>query len=398
MKKVLSLVLAVVLTLVCAFTAVAEEPATIKIALINALSGDMAEGGQHELEAAQLAIKNINDAGGIKSLGGAKLELVSADYTSSTDNTKSVVERVLSSNDIVAGIGGTTSGLILPTLPVWEKYGIPLVTENNATDLTSQGYEYVFSVHCRATSCGEVSVDFVKSLQETYDIDASKCAIIYENSAKGMSSADGARATIEKAGMGIVYDDSHPNTITDVTPILTAVKSSGAAVNFIYTIEQVAKLLFTTSRDLEYYPMMITANQTPSFYDALGDAINGTLVACNWTYGNKNVVENPEFKAVTDAYEETYGYFMDQSAGGVYSSVMIIAEALEACGTTDGEILRDTIRAGSYETLLDGTVTFDEGGANNNASAVIAQWQDGELVAIYPEHLASGTYIDPSQL
>lgn len=397
MKKLLAILLTGILMLACCATAMAEDE-TIKIALINALSGDSAEGGQHELEAAQLAVKHINEAGGIQSLGGAQLELISVDYTSSTDNTKSVVERVLSSNDITAGVGGTTSGLILPTLSVWEKYGVPLVTENNATDLTSQGYEYIFSVHCRATSVGEVSVDFIQSLQESYGIDASKCAIIYENSAKGMSSADGARATIEEAGMEIVYDDSHPNTITDVTSIITAVKSSGATVNFVYTIDQVAKLLFTTARDLEYFPVTIGSNATPSFYDALGEATNGTLVGCNWMYTNKNVVENPEYQAIVDEYEETYGYYMDQSAGGVYSSIMIIAQALEECGTTDKEVLRDTIRDGSFETLLDGVVTFNEGGANENASAVICQWQDGELVTIFPEHLASGTYIDPSEM
>lgn len=398
MKRILTIALAAILLLSCTITSIAEEPETIKIALINALSGDSAEGGQHELEAAQLAIKHINEKGGIQSLGGAKLELVSADYTSSTDNTRSVVERVLSSNDITAGVGGTTSGLILPTLSIWERYGVPLVTENNATDLTNQGYEYVFSVHCRATSNGEVSVQFVQDLEELFGIDASKCAIIYENSAKGMSSADGARAMIEKAGMSIVYDESHPNTITDVSSIITAVKSTGATVNFIYTIEQVAKLLFTTARDLDYYPVTIAATQTPSFYDALGDAINGTLVSCNWCYGNKNVVENPEYKAIVDEYKETYGYFMDQSAGGVYSSVMIIADALEQCGTTDKEVLRDTIKNGAFETLLDGTVTFNEGGANENASAVIAQWQEGDLITIYPERLASGTYIDPSEM
>ena len=68
MKKWFAFVLTVALVLGCVTSALAEETQTIKIALINALSGDSAEGGQHELEAAQLAVKHINDAGGIQSL------------------------------------------------------------------------------------------------------------------------------------------------------------------------------------------------------------------------------------------------------------------------------------------------------------------------------------------
>ena len=369
-----------------------DNPGVVKIALINALSGTSAEAGNLELQAAQLACEKINESGGIKSLNGAQLEIVSYDYTSDPNNTKSVVERVLSSEDIVAGVGGTTSGLLLPTLPVWESYEIPIVTENNAPDLTNQGYEYVFSVHCRGTEVGTTSVEFIQWLQEQgYDV--SKAAIIFENSAKGISSAEGARQYCESAGLEIVYDESHPNTITDVTSIVTAAKSAGAEVCFVYTLDQVSKLITTTMKDLDYNPITLSSNTTPSFYEALGEDSNGILCGANWFPTNAAVVNDPEKDAIVNEYEERYGMFIDQCGGGVYSSVMIIAQALEECGTTDGAVLKDTIANGTWDVLLgDGTLTFNDAHEAVGPFAVIGQWQDGHIVTIYPEDAASGEF------
>ena len=395
MKRFVTLLLSLVMlaTVVSGvgMTAFADAPDTIKIALVNALSGTSAEQGNLELGAANLAIDTINAAGGIKSLGGAKLELVSADYTSDANNTKSVVERVLSSEDIVAGVGGTTSGLLLPTLPVWEAYEIPIVTENNAPDLTNQGYEYVFSVHCRGTEVGTTSVEFIQWMNENGS-DIQKAAIIFENSAKGISSADGARSYCEKLDLEIVYDESHPNTITDVTSIVTAAKSSGADVCFVYTLDQVSKLICTTMKDLSYNPITISSNTTPSFYDALGEDSNGVICNANWFVTNA-IMSEPENAAIAEEYLKRNGFFMDQCAGGVYSSVMIIAQALETCATTEGSVLKDTIAQGTWKVLLgDGEITFNEKHEAVGPHAVIGQWQEGKIVTIYPENYASGVY------
>ncbi|MDR1732261.1 MAG: ABC transporter substrate-binding protein [Synergistaceae bacterium] len=377
----------------------AAEPEPVRLALITSLSGDSTENGTLERAGIELAVKRINEAGGIKALGGAKIELIIEDYTSNTENTKSVVERVLSRGDIIAGVGGGTSGLVLPTLPVWESHEVPLVTHNNADNLSSQGYEYVFSIHCRASSVGQVSVEFIDWLKNKIGIKVNNAALIFENSAKGMNSANGARATIKRMGMNLVFDDSHPNTLTDATALVTSIKASGADVCFIYTIYQVCKLLFTAMQNLNYNPVTITGNSLPSFYSALGESMNGVLVSANWFATNKNLVDNPAKKAITDEFEKTYGYFMEQCAGGAYSAVMVIAQALEQTGSRDKKALRDAIAAGTFDTLLAGDkITLNATGANDRSTAVIGQWQNGKLITIYPEFMASGEYIDPAVL
>jgi branched-chain amino acid transport system substrate-binding protein len=369
------------------------------LALITSLSGDSTENGTLERAGIELAVKHINEAGGIKSLGGAKIELSIDDYTSNTDNTKSVVERVLSRGDIIAGVGGGTSGLVLPTLPVWESHGVPLVTHNNADNLSSQGYEYIFSIHCRASSVGQVSVEFIEWLKGKIGLNVNNAALIYENSAKGINSANGARVTIQRVGMNLVFDDSHPNTLTDATALVTSVKATNADVCFVYTIYQVCKLLFTSMQNLNYNPVTITGNSLPSFYDALGESMNGVLVSANWFATNKNLVEDPRKKAIMDEFEKNYGYFMEQCAGGAYSAVMIIAQALEQTGSRDTTALREAIATGTFDTLLaGGSIKLSANGANEISTAAIGQWQNGKLITIYPEYIASGEYIDPAVL
>ena len=72
---------------------------------------------------------------------------------------------------------------------------------------------------------------------------------------------------------------------------------------------------------------------------------------------------------------------------------MIIAQALEECGTTDGAVLKDTIANGTWDVLLgDGTLTFNDAHEAVGPFAVIGQWQDGHIVTIYPEDAASGEF------
>ena len=105
-----------------------KDEEAIKIAFIYPLSGGSAESGNMCLDAANLAVKNINDAGGIKALGGRKLELVIFDGTSDPAQSKNVAERALSDKDIVAAVGSGSSALTLPMLPAFEKNKVPLLT------------------------------------------------------------------------------------------------------------------------------------------------------------------------------------------------------------------------------------------------------------------------------
>ena len=99
---------------------------TVKIGFLNPFSGNDAESGMLDTEGARLAVKHINESGGIKALGGAKIELIEADTTSDAKQAPSVTERLITSNSDLSAIVGTGfSSLTLSILPIIVQYGIP---------------------------------------------------------------------------------------------------------------------------------------------------------------------------------------------------------------------------------------------------------------------------------
>lgn len=375
----------------------AGGPETVKIGFIYPLSGGTAESGSMSLHGAELAVKNINEAGGIKSLGGAKLELVTFDATSDPAQTKSVAERALADEDIVACVGAGTSTLTLPMLPAFEKAQVPLVTFANAADLTNQGYQYIFSITNRGTQIGENQGLFIGYLNDELNYNIKTVAILWENSANGISAAEGNRKTAESLGLEVVFDESYPSGLTDATAIVTAMKNSNADAVIPFTYMTEAKLIYQTMRDLDYYPLIVGNSNWPSFYEALGDATNGIVAAGNWNHRNKIVMDNPEYQAIVDQFKEEYGYFMTEQSGPSYETIRVIAAGLEACGSTDSAALRDAISGLKMDTmLLSGTLEFNEAGENIHGVPTVTQWQYGEPVTVFPVEYAGGEYMPAS--
>jgi branched-chain amino acid transport system substrate-binding protein len=159
-----------------------EKVDTVYIGMANPLTGANADAGTQDLYAAQLAVKHINAKGGIKSLGGAKVELVVIDTTSDSTQIAQIVEREISGNKLSGIVGTGFSGLTLPMLPIIEKYGIPTVTNSINDKITTSDYDFIFQAVPKGSSFGQTQVDYIKYLIDEKGIDIKKVAIVYENS------------------------------------------------------------------------------------------------------------------------------------------------------------------------------------------------------------------------
>ncbi|WRS27949.1 ABC transporter substrate-binding protein [Oscillospiraceae bacterium MB08-C2-2] len=375
-----------------------DFPDTVKIAFIYPLSGANAESGKMCTDGANLAVKHINEAGGIQSMGGAKVELVIYDGTSDPAQGKNVAERALSDKSILAAVGSGTSALTLPMLPAFEKARVPLVTFTNSKDLTNQGYKYIFSTTNRGSDLGLYNAMFIQHLNDSKGANIKKVAIIYENSANGISMAEGARGKAKDMGLEIVFDESYPAGNVDFAPMVTAMKNSGADAVLPYGYMQEAKLIFSTMRDLSYFPIIMGNSNWPSYYEALGEATNGVIAVGNWNFSTTIVQNNPEYQAIVDGFEKEYGYYMTEQAGPAYDGVRIIAAALELNPTTDSTVLRDTISSNEFQGMqLSGAYKFNEAGENVNGVPAVTQWQYGKPVCVFPEEFSVNEYINPSE-
>src|SRR2546422_5520429 len=117
----------------------------VKVAVVVPLSGAWARNGELHVKGAQLAVDDINAAGGIKALGGAKMKLIIADSGDSTEKAKNAAQRLLSQEtDLVGGTGAFVSSFTLAVTEISERAEVPWLTLSYSDQITNRGYKYVF--------------------------------------------------------------------------------------------------------------------------------------------------------------------------------------------------------------------------------------------------------------
>ena len=381
----------------------AENLEPIKVVAFFNMSGGGADTGMRDKEGTDLAVKYINDNGGIASLGGRPIEVVYGDLLTDVSQAKAVTERVLADPSIVAALGVGGSAYAAPQLPILEKAKIPYILFGTADHLTQQGYQYLF----RWTPFGgdkgtftKTQVDFLLYLNEL-GYNSTKVGIVYENSDFGISLASGNKTLVEAAGLDLVYEESYPLGLTDASSLVANLKNSGAEAVFINSFPAELKLIMNSMKSLNYSPAVIGGGGGflfPEFATSMGDEVIGITSASmlNW---DTQTMQASAFKDVPQTYYETYGEFMCEHSLSAYTNIIILADALERAGSTESEALRDALRKTNILTpQSSGAVTFNEVGDNMNAIPVIVQWQkndEGKLlpVSIFPEHEAGGEFV-----
>lgn len=376
---------------------------TVKIALIAAMTGTNAMIGHYQSEGAQYMVDKINAAGGIQSLGGAKLELVIGDLQSDASLAKSVTESVCEDPDVVAITGASSSTYVLAMLPTIEKIGIPMVTANGSASICDQGCNYIFQTSAKAPVMSAVQVDYLKYLKEDYGYDTDKVAILYRDDDFGITTAESTQTLVNNAGFDIVYSEAFPTTISDASSLVANAKNSGAGVLFLTAEAESSKLIIDSMNAINYHPVIIGSASgftLPTFAEELGDYCVGMSSAAIFSYDCANIVNSSVLNGYVQEFYSQYGYYPIEGTLYEMSHILIIADALERCASTDRETLRNAIAETSLDVMNPGgTMQFDETGASKNSTYVIYQWQKndkGEYVqtCVYPTEYKTGEFLD----
>jgi branched-chain amino acid transport system substrate-binding protein len=410
MKKAICKICGISCILILAVLAVACKPKStsssgsniVKVGFLYTLSGVNADAGAQDLAGARLAVKHWNEQGGIKSLGGAKIELVVADSTSDPAQSKNACERLLQDKEIVGIVGCGISAVTLPVLPVTEKAQVAILTICMSPEITGQGYKYVFQTAPLASSFGKTQIAFLDWLNKEKGYNVKKIGIIYENSAWGIGSAEGSRAIAKAADLEIVYDESFPAGFTDASAIITSLKASGAEAVLPTAYTQEAKLLVNTMNSLNYHPIIIGGGGGfvwPAFGEELGNDVNGIVSVGNWNFDSK--FGSPNLEKTAAEFESTNGYFMTEHAGPTYVAYDVLFQAIEQAASRDPVTVRDTLAKGRFTNLIqqDGEINFnDETGLNDFAYAIMIQWINGKPTTIFPEKIAANPFTNPTDI
>src|SRR5260370_15251320 len=208
------------------------QGAAVNSGLIQPLSGANAQFGINCRNGIELVADEINAAGGIKTLGGAKINLVVSDATSNPTTAPTVAQRLITQNVLTAVIGAFASSLTLPISEVTARADIPLLTNSFADEITGRSLESIFQVSPKASVIGQTQVKYTLAIAEAAGSKIEKLAIMYEDTPYGTAQSRGLRRAAKDANIEIVMDEAYPLGITDASPLINKLRASGAPAVF----------------------------------------------------------------------------------------------------------------------------------------------------------------------
>ncbi|AXA73374.1 ABC transporter substrate-binding protein [Achromobacter insolitus] len=370
-------------------------PSEINVGVILPLSGANAQFGINSRQGLELAADEINAAGGIKAMGGAKLKLIIADATSQPTTAATVAQRLITQNRCVAIIGAYASSLTLAVSEVTERRGIPLLTMSFSDVLTERGFKHIFQVVSKGSVLGRAQYDYAASVVAGAS-DIKKIALLYEDTAYGTSQAVGVRNAAKAAGTQIVLDEAYPLGITDVTPLISKLRGSDAQIVFPISYLNDSLLIIRVMRQQRLTVPIVggaAGYVIPDFAKALGQYSEAVL-----SIAPANYDQAPEY---TERYRKRFGTFMPHEALEHAVCAGVLAQSLEVAASDKPEAVSQALRAKKYDqgwagVMSGGGVHFDANGLNTMAQPIMVQWQKGELVSVWPQALAKGRIITAS--
>ena len=354
----------------------------VNIGGLYPVTGSLAQIGVGCVNAAKLAVEMVNDAGGIKALGGAKLNLIVSDVQSDTTVTRTETDRLISDNKLSAIHGCFASALTLIASEVAERAKVPLLT-GSSSDQLNKGRRFTFTPFARASQFAEAQLQMSKLVG-----DKPKVAVIFENMAFGTSTSNGLRELAPGQGVEIVLFEPYSAGFTDASPLINKVKASGA--NALFSVSYLNDLILIV-RTVKQVGLDIAINGgsggfvIPDFYKNVGKLAEGLQGVAHWNHDM-----NDDAQKVNAEYKKRTGEFLFEYAGGLVAQTFMIAQALENAGSTDPQKIRDAVAAldlsSGYAAMCPGgKVKFGPDGKNIYAHPVGVQWQNGDLASVFPQ-------------
>jgi len=386
----------------------ANLPDKITVGCLEPLTGAHAVFGTEGKLGMEFAVKHINEAGGIKSLGGIPLELVSEDVGEDAMSARLATESIISKHKPVAVLGLYISRLTTVASEITEREKVIMVADALVDDVTEVGRQYVFRPAPKASMQGRSAVEFVLAAAEKSGVKLEKIAILNEDSSFGRSNAIGAVQAALDNGLTIVYQKEYPYDITDASSIVHGIAAAKAdfVVHCPYFMDAI--IFAQAFKELNLFPKFITGMGACGYTDPESiETLGKTAENYSNTYSFNPAKNTPQNKQFVEEYTAQVGHIPTEGAGMNYYGMWILKEALELSGTMFPEdpLNPDNLRAAflkldltsgpAVDTYPTNHVAFDAKGDNPYARATILQVINGEPKVVWPFEEAEAEFVFP---
>jgi branched-chain amino acid transport system substrate-binding protein len=371
------------------------QGAPIKVGILQPVTGALAYDGQQGRMGAEMAIEAVNAAGGIKSLGGAKIEMVFGDARSNPEGGTQEVER-MQAEGVVAIVGGFASPIALASSQAASRYDLPYIVDVGVSDqVVNRGLTNTFRF---GPGFGKVTQQAIANLA-TLNANAGNIArtamLVHEDGLFGSGLAKLMAENLPALGIEIVGQIAHPTPARDMGNIALQIRAANPDLLIPSSYYGEFVLLARTLQQQRIRPKGIYAvlNGAASnfrFVREFPDAAQYVMDCNHWHDPRKE-----EAIALRQRVEGA-GNFWTYNIPLNYSCVKLLADAIERAGSADRAAITAALAASTFDGhLMPYGPTAFENGQNQGAAPVNTQVQDGDIKVIYPADFADAQPVFP---
>ncbi|MCW2239819.1 ABC transporter substrate-binding protein [Azospirillum canadense] len=366
----------------------AQTPAAVKIGILQPVTGALAHDGDLGRLGAEMAINEINAAGGIKSLGGAKIEMLFGDARSTPEAGTQEVER-MQAEGVSAIVGGFASPICLAASQAAARYDLPYLVDVGVSDqIMTRGLANTFRFSPGFGKVTQVALDNLTAINDRAGKPAKTVVLVHEDGLFGSGLAKLLQAELPKRGFEILETIAHPTPARDMSNVALRIRSLNPDLVIPSNYYGEFVLLARTMQQQRIKPKGV--------YAILGGAASNGRFVKEFPQAAQNVIDcnhwhdpkNPKALALRKAVEgqgKSFAYNVSLN----YSNLLLLADAIERAGSTDRKKIIEALNASTFagHIMPYGPTKFVNG-QNEGATPINTQIQGEDIKVIFPDAFA----------
>jgi branched-chain amino acid transport system substrate-binding protein len=357
----------------------------IEVGVVIPLTGQYAPFGAFQARGYEMALEEINAAGGVL---GKPLRLAMVDSVGKPELAMAAVEKLVRRRVPVI-IGEYNSACTYATTVLARRHEIPLLCPTAAMeDITRRGNPWIFRLNAPSSDYAETMVRLAQEVAG-----ARTFAIIHENTSFGIDVGRNLRRVVEAQGLEVVEYQEYEKGTPDFKPLLQRIKAQDPDALCMISYVLDAVLLMRQSHELNLNPRLYIGGgagfTTPQFLQHAGPNAEYVFSVTQWTPD----VQWPGAREYTREYRRRYQEEPEYHSAETYGALYVIRDALEQAGVPDRERIRQVLARMEGDGVFGPYrfENFDGYTQQNRHPMVMVQVQNGRYVTVYPPEWAAAS-------
>jgi len=381
--------------------AATKETDVLTVGAVLSASGVHAVNGKHAKKGYDIAVRRINEMGGISVNGkNYKLKITYYDDESNPAIAAKFAKRLITKDDVKLLLGPYGTSTTAAIAPIAEKYRVPFVQGNGASlSLFDKGYKYQFAVLSSADMYLSEALNLAAEITKKNGNKPSDLtvAIAVENDPFSNDLRTGIISDAKKYGMAVIIDEKLPRDFDDMTFILDKVKSLNPDILIVSGHELGADLAIRQIQEQRVdVPMLaMTHCEGAGVHWKHGLGADYTLCSTQWASNMK--YQGKWFGSAHNyrkRFESEFGSEPPYQSAESSAAVLVLADAVERAGSLDNEDIRAALAATDIQTFF-GWIKFDQTGKNTAKPMILRQLLQGRYIVVAPSGFAQQDPIYP---